>query len=44
VNYFLERRNYDFEQFSSCFTELLLLLRQLLESRVSYGNRLCETS
>jgi len=38
VNYFLERRNYDFEQSSSCITELLLLLlRQLLLRRVIYG-------
>jgi len=39
VNYFLERRNYDFEQLSSCITELLLLLlllRQLLLRRASY--------
>jgi len=42
VNYFLERRNYDFEQSSSCITELLLLLlRQLLLRRVLYGNRHC---
>ena len=38
MNYFLERRNYDFEQSSSCITELLLrLLRQLLMRRVIYG-------
>ena len=38
MNYFLERRNYDFEQSSSCITELLLLLlRQLLLRRVIYG-------
>jgi len=37
VNYFLERRNYDFEQSSSCITELLLLLlRQLLLRRATY--------
>jgi len=37
VNYFLERHNYDFEQLSSCITELLLLLlRQLLLRRASY--------
>jgi len=40
VNYFLELRNYDFEQSSSCITELLLL-RQLLLRRVLYGNRHC---
>ena len=37
MNYFLQRRNYDFEQLSSCITELLLLLlRQLLLRRASY--------
>jgi len=39
VNYFLERRNYDFEQSSYIFTELLL--RQSLLCRIIYGNRLC---